>query len=342
MVAASESATAVWLAFAACAALIGFAGYRLSLYGDIIAEKSGLGRTWVGLILLASVTSLPELATGISSVTVAGVPEIAVGDVLGSCVFNLLLVVLVDFLHREGSVYTRASHGHILAAAFGTLLIGLAAFAIVLGELPGAARIGHVGWTTPVFVLLYVLAMRVVFTFEQRELAAAAGEMAERYPAIGLRRAAVGYGVAAAVVVGAGIALPFIGARLAQVMGWEQSFVGTIFVAFATSVPELAVTLGALRIGAFDMAIGNLFGSNLFDILVLAVDDVFFLDGPILAAVSKSHVASAVSAMMMNATAIIGLLYRPRGKVLGMVGWVSVLLAAIYVINAWVLFQHGH
>ncbi|MBI4754548.1 MAG: sodium:calcium antiporter [Betaproteobacteria bacterium] len=341
MAAAAESAPAVWLAFAACAAVIGAAGHRLSLYGDVIAEKSGLGRTWIGLILLGCVTSLPELATGISSVTAAGVPDIAVGDVLGSCVFNLLLVVLVDFLHREGSVYTRASHGHILAAAFGTLLIGLSAFAIVLGGMPGAWRIGHLGWTTPVFVLLYGLAMRIVFVFEQRQLAAAAGEMAERYPAVGLRRAVVGYAVAAGVVVGAGVLLPFIGARLAVVMGWEQSFVGTILVAFATSIPELAVTVGALRIGAFDMAIGNLLGSNLFDILVLAVDDVFYLDGPILSAVSKSHVATAVSAMMMNAAAIIGLLYRPPGKILGAVAWVSVLMAAIYVVNAWVLFRHG-
>ena len=83
----------VWLQLAACLVVIGFAGVKLSRYGDIIAEKSGLSRGWVGLILLATVTSLPELVTGLSSVTVAKVPDIAVGDIMGSCVFNLLLVV---------------------------------------------------------------------------------------------------------------------------------------------------------------------------------------------------------------------------------------------------------
>jgi cation:H+ antiporter len=77
-----------WIGFVACTALIIYSGTKLSRYGDIIAEKSGLGRVWIGLILMASVTSLPELVTGVSSVALVGVPDIAVGDVLGSCVFN--------------------------------------------------------------------------------------------------------------------------------------------------------------------------------------------------------------------------------------------------------------
>lgn len=77
------------LGFIVCTAAIVYSGTRLSKYGDIIAEKMGLGRAWVGLVLLASVTSLPELITGISSVTFVVAPDIAVGDVLGSCIFNI-------------------------------------------------------------------------------------------------------------------------------------------------------------------------------------------------------------------------------------------------------------
>lgn len=112
----------VWLQFLLCALVIGVAGVKLSRYGDVIAEKTGVSRTWVGLILLATVTSLPELVTGVTAVTAAAVPNIAIGDVLGSCVFNLLLVVMLDFLHRGESVFTRATQGHILSAGFGTLL----------------------------------------------------------------------------------------------------------------------------------------------------------------------------------------------------------------------------
>ena len=114
----------VWFEFIVCLLLIAVAGYRLSLYGDIIGEKLELSRSWIGVVMVASVTSLPELVTGISSVTVAQTPDIAAGDVLGSCVFNLLLIVILDFLHRQESVYTRANMGHVLSAGFGVILIG--------------------------------------------------------------------------------------------------------------------------------------------------------------------------------------------------------------------------
>jgi cation:H+ antiporter len=330
----------IWLQFALCAALIGAAGYRLSLYADVIAEKTGLGRNWIGLILLASVTSLPELATGLSSVTVANVPNIAVGDVLGSCVFNLVLVVILDFFHRGESVYTKASQGHILSAAFGAVLIGFVGFNLLLGSRMDHLAIGHVGIYSPLIVLLYVLAMRTVFHYERRQLAQRAGETADQYPEVTLRRAVTGYGAASLVVVAAGTWLPFIGADLAQVMGWHNTFVGTLFVAFATSVPELVVTLSALRLGALDMAIGNLFGSNLFDVLILAADDLLFLRGPILSHVSQLHVASALTAMMMSSVAIVGLLYRPATRLFRTVGWTSLFLLTLYLLNSYVLFLH--
>jgi len=72
----------LWIGLILCTSVIVYAGTRLSKYGDIIAEKTGLGGTWIGVVLLASVTSLPELVTGISSVTYAGVPDIAIGNVI--------------------------------------------------------------------------------------------------------------------------------------------------------------------------------------------------------------------------------------------------------------------
>ncbi len=89
----------IWLQFVLCAGLIGIAGVRLSRYGDAIAGHTGLSRNWIGLVLLATVTSLPELVTGLSAVTLAAAPDIAVGDVLGSCVFNLGRIQPVDATH---------------------------------------------------------------------------------------------------------------------------------------------------------------------------------------------------------------------------------------------------
>jgi len=330
-----------WLQFLFCVIVIGFAGVKLSRYGDVIAEKTNMGGTWVGLVLLATVTSLPELITGISSVTVARVPNIALGDALGSCVFNLLIIVVVDFLHRKESVYTRARQGHILSAGFGVVLIGLVAVNLLLTQLGTHMAFLNVGLYTPIIFLFYLLAMRTVFRYEKEHLAAYTEEAVKRYPKISLQQAVLRYAGAAAVVVAAATWLPFIGSTLAEQMGWHKSFVGTLFIAFATSVPELVVTVAAVRIGALDMALANLFGSNLFDILVIGIDDVFYREGPLLAAASPIHAVTAVSAMIMTGTAIIGLLYRPPGRVLRTVGWVSLSLLVVYLGNSYALYLHG-
>jgi len=327
------------LGFLACALAIGVAGTYLSRYGDLVARLTGLGGTWIGVVLLAVVTSLPELATGVSAVTVGHTPDIAVGDVFGACVFNLLYIVVLDFLVRGESVYTRARQGHILAAGFGVILIGFAGFNVLLaGDGPHWA-LGHVGAYTPVIVVMYAVAMRTVFRYEAQNREAAVEE-APRVRGVSLRRALLGYAVAATVVVVAAVALPFFGKALAAQMGWQESFVGTLFVAAATSLPEAVVTVAALRIGALDMAIGNLFGSNLFNILILALDDLLYLKGPLLSHVSSVHAISALSAVMMSGVAVVGLFYRPRLRVFRTVGWASIALFVFYLLNAYILSLH--
>lgn len=328
----------IFAEFATLASLIGVSGYYLSLYGDVIAEKTGLGGTWIGFALLATVTSLPELVTGISAVTYAAVPNIALGDALGSCVFNLLLIVLLDFLHRQASVYTRISQGHILSAGFGVVLLGFVAFNIVLSHDHDRVHLGHVGLYTPIIVLFYFIAMRTVFRYEKAQRLEVVEGIAERYPNIGLMKAVTLYCMAAVVVVSVGIRLPVTAEHLAVAMGWHRSFVGTVFVALATSLPEVAVTLSALRIGALDMAISDLLGSNLFDLVIIAVDDLFYLDGPLLADVSVVHLVTAQSAIMMTGIAIVGLLYRPQTRLFKTVGWASLMIFTIYVLNLLVLY----
>jgi cation:H+ antiporter len=107
-------------------------------------------------------------------------------------------------------------------------------------------------------------------------------------------------------------------------------------------LPEAASTIGALRIGAVDLAIGNLLGSNLFNILALAIDDIAYLDGPLLAKVSQTHAVSGVSAMIMTGAAIVGLHYRPATRVFKTTGWISLALVLIYVLNTLVLYMRGH
>lgn len=334
-----SNAALAWIEFLISALLIAAAGARLARYGDVIAEKTGLSGNWIGLILLSTVTSLPELFTGISAVALADLPDIAVGNLLGASVFVLLMIVVLDFLQRGESLYTRVSQGHILSAAFALVMLGLVGVNLVLAGPPLA--FGHIGAYTPALVLIYVVALRAVFSYERRAASAYVHAAAERFPHMTLRQAAVRYALAAVVVVGAALWLPFAAGHLAQAMGWQDAFVGTVFVALATTLPEMAVTLGALRVGALDMAIGNLFGSILFNMLLIAVNDVIYLKGPLLAHVSGLHAVSALSAMIMTGAAIVGLIYRPRTRLMKTVGWVSLSLLAVYILNVYILYLYG-
>ena len=131
----------------------GVSKHERALYtGAEVPEAS-----WVGLILLATATSLPELVTGLSAVTAAGASDIAVGDVLGSAVFNLLILVLLEALYRRESIYGRAAQGHILSAALGGMLVLFAAFSLLLEREGISVVLAHVGIYTPLIRLIWRL-----------------------------------------------------------------------------------------------------------------------------------------------------------------------------------------
>ena len=334
----TSSIIVVWAQFIGVGAVIVAAGFYLARYGDVIADKAGLSGSWIGLALLATVTSLPELVTGISSVTIANEPDIAVGNVLGACVFNLLILALLDATYRRSVIFSAGGRGHLLTAAFGILLIAMAGAGLLMAQAGHMPAFGHVGLYAPAFLLVYLLAMRAVFRYERAQVVQFEADQAARYPEITLRQAGTRFALAAVAVVAAGSALPFLAADLAELMGWSKSFVGTQFVAAVTTLPEMTVTIAALRLGAVNMAIANLLGSNLFNIAILAVDDAFYLPGLLLADVSPVHAVTALSAVAMSAVVVAGLLARPRDRIGGIMSWPGLALVAIYLLNSYAIY----
>jgi len=327
----------LWIAFAVCTAVIVYAGSRLAKYGDIIAEKTGLGRAWIGLVLMAAVTSLPELITGISSVTFAGVPDIAVGDVLGSCVFNMLILAFLDAIYRPMPLSAKAHQGNVLSAGFAILFLSIMAGSLFLRmSLP---PLGWVGLYTLLTVPLYFVAMRLIFFYEKRKIAAFLKEVAIefKYKDIPIKTAVIHYLGNSVLVIVSAVFLPKIGEGLAETTGLGQSFVGNIFIALSTSLPEVVVSIAAVRMGAIDLAIGNLLGSNIFNIFILGLDDIFFTRGPILSLVNQNHIISALSAIAMTSIAVIGLTYRAEKKRL-FIALDSAGILMVYVINMILLF----
>ncbi|WP_127901240.1 sodium:calcium antiporter [Solirhodobacter olei] len=328
-----------WLELGLCAAVIAVAGSVLTRHAEVLARLTGLSRSWIGLLLLATATSLPELFTGISAVAATGAPNIAVGDALGSCVFNLLLLVLLDELSRAEPLYRRIDQGHILTAGFGVIMIGAVGALILLSREQLDLRFLHVSGYTPMIVVIYLVAMRAAFDYERRSKSRDAA--AEETEGLSLRTALLRYLTAAAFVVAAGSWLPFIGQDIATAMGWKTTFVGTLLIAGATSLPELVVTITALRIGAVDMAIGNLLGSNLFDVLILAIDDIAYLKGPLLSAVAPAHAITAFAAVIMSGIFIVAMLYRPETRLRGTIGWVSLSMLVVYLLSSYAIYLHG-
>lgn len=332
-----------WMPFLIGASAVALAGHALCRHGERVGRALGWGSSWVGLALIAAITSLPELVTGLSAVTFAQAPNVAVGDALGSCVINLGFLVIADFLLRGEPLYRAASASHMLSAAFGVVMLATIGLGLILGHAPGggAALPGGVGISTPLLLLLYLVALRTSFRYERSRAGTGAHAFEASRSRAELRESLPRFGLAALVVVLAGSSLPTVASRLATAMHWNTSFVGTVFVATATSLPELAVTLSALRMRALDLAVGNLLGSNLFNAAIVAVDDLVDRKGPLLAQVSVLHAATVMSALAMTGLALIGLFYRPGGRVLRSVGWVSIGMVCVYVFNAYVVYLHG-
>ncbi len=330
-------AVIVWLEFGVASGVIVFAGTNLSRCGDIIAEKTDMGRTWVGVILIASVTSLPELITGVSSVAIFDLPNIAVGDVFGSCMFNLLILAGMDAFSGPTPISAKAHQGHVLAASFGVLMLGVAAISLIAGP-----RFPALGWISPaslMIFLLYAFAMRMIFLFEQRRIAEFVQQKAEiaRYDKISLKHAYAQYAWNAVLVVGAATYLPHLGDQIAEMTGLGRTFVGSIFIALTTSLPELVVSVSALRLEAVDLVFGNLLGSNLFNMAILALDDLCYFKAPLFTTAAPGHIVTASAAMAMTAVAVIGLIYRVSRKRF-LFAWDSLAIVLVYLYGVTVVY----
>ena len=330
----------LWVEFIICAILIVAAATVLSRYGDVLAEKTGLGRAWVGAILLAGVTSLPELASGVSAVAWLKAPNLAAGAILGSCLFNLVLLALMDLAYQPGSILAQAQEGHILSAALGVLLLGTVAVSVLLG--PNLTGWGVFGLSAVSLVIvgLYFVGARLIARFEQRRLTEVLEREAQvlHYERISSRRAYAVFILSSLAVVGLGIWLAFLGDRLSTETGLSRSFVGNLFLAVSTSLPEVAASLAAVRIGAIDLAISNVLGSNLFNVMLLFVYDLVDGGENFWATLSAANAFAAVAAMMMTSIAIVSLVYRASPRTPFRLNWDGVALLAMYLGSMSVLY----
>jgi len=323
----------VWLEFLICVAIVIAASNMLSKYADVIAEKTGLGRAWVGAILLAGVTSLPELVSGVTAVTLLDAPNLAIGGIVGSNMFNVTLIALMDAAYQPGSILSKAQAGHVLAGGLGILLMSLIASSQLIGSALNGTGIGGVSFVSLGVVVLYLFGARLLGRFERRRAMEALEQEAEvlHYDQISLRRTYLTFAAAALFVVVAGVWLSSIAERISDETGLGRSFVGAVFLGVSTSLPEIAASLSAVRLGAIDLAIGNVLGSNLFNVTLLAIYDVFDGAKNLWAAMSPANALASLVSIMMTAVVIISLIYRASPRTTVRVQWDAVALVSMYL-----------
>ncbi len=331
----------VWLKFLLCVVIILFAGTKLARYGDAIAEKTGLGRIWIGLVLMATVTTMPELVTGVSSAALVGLPDLALGTLLGSCLFNLTILALLDILHRPTPILSQVSSRHIASAGMGILLIAIAAGSIFAGERFSGPTLGWVGITSIVIITVYLIGTWQMFRFERKHQLALPQAAPSQYHEIPTGTVYLRFTLAAIAVIAAGIWLSFVGDEIAETTGWGASFVGSLFLAITTSMPELAVAVAALRLGAVDMAVADILGANMLDMAIIIWVDLFYTRGPILTMVSRVHFITAVVAVVMSLLVIVGLRFRQKHKTFIVFSWYTPVLIGLYIFGAYALFTAG-
>lgn len=331
------------IVFALACVLVWQAGSRLSGYADAFSRKTGLGQAVVGIILLAAVTSLPEIAAT-ATASLAGNAALAVNNLFGSIASQVALLAIVDFMiGREALTSVIPEPSVLLEGSLNVILLSFAAVAIVAGDVPlfGA---GAFSWSC---ILLYFVAVYILSKAEGKHpwLAAHKGQVEhfkqpaeQKDHADRPMRSLMGrIAVAALIILVAGFVLARSGEALAEQTGLGASFVGFVLVAFATSLPELSAAIGAATRGLYTMAISDILGTNLINIALIGVSDLLDPGTPILNRLGSFSIAGALLAVIVTAILQAGLAERRDKSVLRM-GYDSILILMTYGLGLVLLF----
>lgn len=330
----------VFIYFILAAIVTVIASIKLSQYADVISEKTAMGGMMVGTLLLAGATSLPEVSTSFSAAAI-GNADIAVGNMIGSNLFNLFILAAFDFLLRRRRILERASRDHLYTAFLGLLLTVLVILALWLRL--DVSFLG-IGLDALIIAIAYIVGMVVINKLQSQDPSIEEAAVSEQEPNnpsgdLSAKSAIFRFIIAALVVLGTGTALSVTGDQIAVITGIGSSFIGSFLIAATTSLPEAISVFVALRLNNVNMAVGAILGSNIFNMIILAISDPVYTAGPILSAVSGSHMIIAVGVLFMTLLAIYSLTQK---KTLSSIVYAipSILIIIIYFVATYMNFTY--
>jgi len=329
-----------WIEFLISAAIIVAAGIRLTVCADMLSDQMQFGKVWVGIILLGIVTSLPEAMASLTAIFSLDAYNLAVGNLLGSNNFNPMLIVVMDFIFRKGSVTNtiQPNDSHKIAARFAIILVLIVITDIVLLSRFPNWQLGSVGIGSILIIGCYFFGMQTLSKVGQGEAVISPVDHSVPQGKMSIKRIIIELFFCAVLVIIGAIWLAKSADIIAQQTGLGGTFFGSIFLALVTSLPEMVVTLSALRLGSLDLAIGNIFGSNMTNVFILSVCDVFLRKGPLLEGISMAHIATASLSVFLTYVAVKGIFARDKKSILGL-GWDSLLMIVLFTVGTGILYQ---
>ncbi|MGJ8623072.1 MAG: sodium:calcium antiporter [Yoonia sp.] len=340
----ATSLTGSILLFALCAVVVWFAGARLAYLADGLADRFKLAKSLVGLLLLSLATSLPEVATTLSA-AVSQAQNLVLNNLFGGIALQTAILGVADFWARGAITNYPRSANHALEA---TLLVLLLSITLIIATLGEPVAFYQIGSGSVLIALSYAGTIWLLRRYDgssdwvpvdlpdpdSRPFLApqVSGEATNR--SLLIQTVA-----ACAAILVFGLVLVILAERIAAQSGLGTSFVGVTLLAGATSLPELTTSITAARIGAYTMAISNIFGSNLIMLVLVFPADVLYRGGPILRGSSVTVSLALAFGIAVTAIYLVGLIVRrkPRVGVLGldsvlvMITFLGSLLAYYYV-----------
>ena len=332
----------IWIKFIICAAVILFAGKRVAKYGDAIAEKTGLGGLWIGVVLVSIATSLPELFTGVGSTVFINAPDLTVGNLFGANTYNLVNIAFLDIINKGAPLLSVVSSGQLLTAGLSLIPISIAAFGIMQAPQLGQAAVFNISLFSLLILISYLIASRIIFVYEKKERIINKLDQQEdevfKYGNLSLKTITIRYVLAAVAIAGAGIWLAYIGDELSQSLNLGQNFIGSLFLGFVTTLPEITVSIAAIRIGARELALANMLGSNLFNIAIIFINDALYRKAPIFSVLSERHTLPIITVVLMTAVLITGLILKPQKKTRLGISLYAIILIGIFIAGVYANF----
>ncbi|WP_449354980.1 sodium:calcium antiporter [Virgibacillus natechei] len=320
----------VFIGFILAAAVTVFTAIKLSEYADVLSEKTAMGGMIVGTVLLAGATSLPEVTTSFSAAVIGNV-DIAVGNMLGSNVFNLFILAGFDLYFRRKQIYHKASSNHKYTAYLGLFLMLLVSLALMLQI---DYTILGIGVDSFLILIVYIAGMVVISKMPAPPSNddESPDKPVVKKKSMTVKQAVIGFIIASVFILGAGTMLSITGDQIAVITGLGSSFVGSFLIAATTSLPEAVSVFAALRIKNANLAVGAILGSNVFNMTILAISDAVYQQGSMLADVSMSNIYTALGGSILGAITIWAFLRRRTSSV-----WVYSIPSILTVVGYFVI-----